>query len=71
MKIMNKTRQQLTDFFLQGLKEEKLPWRAVWDQRLPRNAATLKEYRGVNNLILSVVGMLRSYDDPRWCTLLK
>ena len=71
MKIMNKTRQQLTDFFLQGLKEEKLPWRAVWDQRLPRNAATLKEYRGVNNLILSVVGMLRSYDDPRWCTFLQ
>lgn len=29
MKIMNKTRQQLTGFFLQGLKEEKLPWRAV------------------------------------------
>lgn len=71
MRRMNKTRQQLADFFLAALKEDRLPWRAVWQCEKPRNAVTGAQYRGVNNLLLSHVAKERGYTDPRWCTFLQ
>lgn len=68
MSRMNKTRQQLADFFIASLKEDKLPWRAVWQAAMPVNAVTGARYRGVNNLLLSWVAEKNGLTDPRWCT---
>lgn len=68
MSRMNKTRQQLTDFFIAALKEEKLPWRAVWHTAPPVNAVTGARYRGINNLLLSWASEIRGFADSRWCT---
>lgn len=72
MKTMNKTRQQLTEMFVASLKEDKLPWRAVWRAgQPPLNPTTGARYRGVNKLLLSMVSLQRGYRDPRWCTFLQ
>ena len=71
MKTMNKTRQQLSEFFIAALKEDRLPWRAVWRTGLPMNPTTGARYRGVNKLLLSMVSLQRGYSDPRWCTFLQ
>ena len=56
MKTMNKTRQQLSEMFVASLKEDKLPWRAVWRTgQPPLNPTTGARYRGVNKLLLSMV----------------
>lgn len=71
MKTMNKTRQQLSEMFVAALKEDKLPWRAVWHTGLPMNPTTGARYQGVNKLLLSMVSLQRGYSDPRWCTFLQ
>ncbi len=71
MKTMNKTRQQLTEFFVASLKENKLPWRAVWRSGAAMNPTTGAHYRGVNAMLLSMVSLQRGYNDPRWCTFLQ
>lgn len=72
MKTMNKTRQQLSEMFVASLKEDKLPWRAVWRTgQPPLNPTTGARYRGVNKLLLSMVSLQRGYRDPRWCTFLQ
>lgn len=71
MKTMNKTRQQLAEFFVASLKENELPWRAVWRSGAAMNPTTGARYRGVNAMLLSMVSLQRSYSDPRWCTFLQ
>ncbi len=68
MANMSKTRQELAEMFLAALKENKLPWEAVWNVQLPYNPVSGTTYRGVNNLMLSYVARERGYSDPRWCT---
>lgn len=68
MAIMNKTRQELTEMFAEALKENRIPWRAVWTKIQPMNPVSHVTYRGVNNLMLNYVAEKRGYSDPRWCT---
>ena len=68
MANMSKTRQELSEMFLAALKEDKLPWEAVWNVPKPLNPVSGVTYRGVNNLMLSYIAKERGYTDPRWCT---
>ena len=64
----NKTREQLAEMFVKSLREQKLPWYAVWNTYPQQNAVTAKAYRGINAFLLSMVAEAFGYDDPRWCT---
>lgn len=69
--ILTNTRRQLIDMYIKSLKENKLPWRQGWISKTNINGITNKEYRGVNQLLLSMVATRRNYDDPRWLTYLQ
>lgn len=52
---------------IEQMKQGTAPWQKPWkagELRLPYNAATGKEYRGMNSLWLHMQG----YADPRWMT---
>lgn len=64
----NKLREQIAEQFIASLKEDKLPWHALWANKRPQNAITEKKYRGINSFWLSFMADLRGYSDNRWCT---
>lgn len=64
----NKLREEIARQFIACLKEDKLPWQAMWYNDRPQNAVTGKKYRGVNAFWLSFLSSMRGYQDPRWCT---
>lgn len=66
--ILTNTRKQLIDMYIKSLKENKLPWRQGWISKPNVNGITNKEYKGVNQLLLSMVATSRNYEDPRWLT---
>lgn len=66
--IQSKTRQQLIEMYLQSLEEEKIPWHYGWDRQRNYNPITKTVYRGINQLMLEAVAMMKEYDDPRWCS---
>ena len=68
MTKLTAARQKLIDMYIESLKEEQLPWRNRWISGININGATRKEYKGVNQLLLSLVASNRQYDDPRWFT---
>lgn len=61
-------REQLAQRFLDALKENQLPWSKGWSFDPPKNTVSGKTYRGVNRFYLTLVAMVKGYDDPRWCT---
>lgn len=65
---MNKIREQISQAFLEALKENELPWRRGWVGNQPLNAVSNTEYRGVNRFGLSYAAQKKGYSDPRWCT---
>lgn len=65
---MNKVREQISQAFLESLKENELPWKKGWITERPYNAVSNTEYRGVNSFWLSCVAEQKGYSDPRWCT---
>ncbi len=65
---MNKVREQISQAFLESLKENELPWQKGWLTERPYNAASNTEYRGVNSFCLSCAAEQKGYSDPRWCT---
>lgn len=64
----NKLREQIAEQFLSALKEEQLPWHAMWVSQRPKNAISGKNYRGINSMWLSFVSQVKGYSDYRWCT---
>jgi len=58
--------QIVTDRIVALLEKGTIPWQQTWNggAMAPRNMATLKEYRGVNVLLLSALG----YESPYWLT---
>lgn len=59
--------QEVAGRIIEQLKQGTAPWQKPWkpgELRLPYNAATGKEYRGMNSLWLHMQG----YGDPRWMT---
>lgn len=64
----NKTRQKLVDEYLKSLKEEMIPWHRSWVSVRQHNVVSKKNYRGVNQLLLSLMCVLNDYKDSRWMT---
>ncbi len=62
-------RKMLVDMILQNLDNGAGLWKQGWRTGgAPENAVTGKKYRGVNNMFLTFVSMLRGYSDNRWLT---
>lgn len=70
----NKTefRLELAEAFANVLDEKGLDWKQEWKGKggnAPHNGITKACYRGVNAFWLSLVSMVKGYDDPRWVTM--
>lgn len=62
-------RKMLVDMIQQNLESGAGLWKQGWcSGGVPENAITGKKYRGVNNMFLTYVSMLRGYSDNRWLT---
>ena len=61
-------RKQLVDKVLENLEKGNLFWTKGWVFGAPESAITGKKYRGINNLLLSIISMSENYDDNRWAT---
>ena len=67
MKI-SKTKEELDNMYIDSLKEGKIPWRERWVSSLNVNGISDKEYKGINQLLLSYVTYKEQYNDNRWFT---
>lgn len=56
--------EQVTATILAEIEKGVLPWRRSWSTALPQSAQGRRQYRGINQLLLS----LKSFKDPRWIT---
>lgn len=65
---MNKVREQISQAFLESLKQNELLWQKGWMTERPYNTVSNTEYRGVNSFWLSCAAEQKGYTDPRWCT---
>ena len=73
---MNKEeyRAELANAFANVLEEKGLEWRKEWQGvggSAPHNGITKANYRGCNAFWLSLVSMMKGYDDPRWVTMIQ
>lgn len=57
--------------YLMSLKEEKIPWYKSWNVNVNYNGITGKKYRGINELLLTIITEKEKYSDPRWYTFLQ
>ena len=67
-------RQAMADAFANVLEENGLQWRKEWHGtggRAPHNGITKACYRGSNAFWLSLVAMMKGYNDPRWVTMVQ
>lgn len=65
-------RRELADSFANILEEKGLEWRKEWrgiGGGNPQNGVTKANYKGCNAFWLSLVSIMRDYDDPRWVTM--
>ena len=67
MKI-SKTKEELVNMYINSLKEGNIPWRERWVSSLNVNGISDKEYKGINQLLLSYVTYKEQYNDNRWFT---
>ena len=68
MSKYNKAREELVNMYLNSLEEGEIPWYKTWNIKAPCNVVSNKNYRGINNLLLSYITAKRGYKDNRWCT---
>ena len=54
--------------YIDSLKEGKIPWRERWVSSLNVNGISDKEYKGINQLLLSYVTYKEQYNENRWFT---
>lgn len=67
-------RQEMAEAFAHVLEEKGLEWRKEWmgtGGGAPHNGITKACYRGSNAFWLSLVAMMKGYDDPRWVTMIQ
>lgn len=68
-KKLTPERQALVDTVIKHLEEGTGLWKQGWrGSGRPESGITHKQYRGVNNLMLTLVAMERGYQDNRWIT---
>jgi len=65
---ISKTKEELVNMYIDSLKEGKIPWRERWVSSLNVNGISDKEYKGINQLLLSYVTYKEQYNDNRWFT---
>jgi len=65
---ISKTKEELVNMYIESLKEGKIPWRERWVSSLNVNGISDKEYKGINQLLLSYVTYKEQYNDNRWFT---
>ncbi len=67
-------RSELAEAFASILEEKGLEWKKEWRGQgggAPHNGITKASYRGCNAFWLSLVSMMKGYDDPRWVTMVQ
>ena len=67
-------RAELADTFAHVLEEKGLEWQKEWrgsGGSAPQNGITKACYRGCNAFWLSLISMMKGYDDPRWVTMVQ
>ncbi|MBR3402013.1 MAG: DUF1738 domain-containing protein [Parasporobacterium sp.] len=65
-------RKEIAENFANILEEKGLEWKKEWQGRgagAPQNGVTKSSYRGCNAFWLSLVSMIKGYNDPRWVTM--
>ena len=73
-KNKNEYREELAEAFAHILEEKGLDWKKEWRGSgggAPFNGITKANYRGCNMFWLSLVSMMKGYDDPRWVTMVQ
>lgn len=66
---LTKTRQQLTEMFLEILQsDDPLRWKRGWNGGSSINAVTGNTYKGINCFALDLKALVNGYQDYRWCT---
>jgi len=73
-KNKNEYREELAECFANVLEEKGLNWKKEWRGAgggAPFNGVTKANYKGCNYFCLSLVSMMRGYDDPRWVTMVQ
>lgn len=70
-------RKEVAEEFIKLIQEGTAPWQKPWDpgkmaeyniSLMPRNAISGNFYKGMNSMHLLYIGMVKKYEDPRWCT---
>lgn len=67
-------RAELADTFAHVLEGKGLEWQKEWrgsGGSAPQNGITKACYRGCNAFWLSLISMMKGYDDPRWVTMVQ
>lgn len=67
-------RKEMADAFANVLEEKGLNWKKEWHGSggsSPQNGITKTCYKGSNAFWLSLVSMIKGYDDPRWVTMVQ
>ncbi len=70
----NEYREELAESFAHILEEKGLNWKKEWRGAgggAPFNGVTKANYKGCNSFWLSLVAMMRGYNDPRWVTMVQ
>lgn len=68
-------RAELAETFAHVLEEKGLEWQKEWrgsvNDAPPHNGITKACYRGSNAFWLSLIAMMKGYNDPRWVTMVQ
>ena len=67
-------RQVLAEMFAGVLEEKGLQWQKEWQGKgghAPHNGITKACYKGTNAFLLSLIAMIKGYNDPRWFTMVQ
>jgi antirestriction protein ArdC len=62
--------QEITDSIITELEKGAAPWVKPWNapQGADKNVISQKPYRGINRLLLAMVGGIKGYSNPAWAT---
>lgn len=65
---LSPVRKELAEKIVKAMKEGNTEWLKCWGAGAPRNAITGRRYKGINNVMLSLVAYTKGYKDTRWLT---
>jgi antirestriction protein ArdC len=67
----NKPHEEVTKKIIELLEKGVVPWHRPWKVEFPCNAATKKQYNGINIMMLDIERMVKGYTSNQWCTALQ